>query len=72
MLYSGKPEIVIRQADHQKLSQLANALLERLPELADELLGEFERARVEPSAASDTVQMGTTSSTGPMTAIGDT
>ncbi len=55
-----KPEIVIRQADHQKLSQLANALLERLPELADELLGELDRARVAPSAAPDTVQMGTT------------
>jgi regulator of nucleoside diphosphate kinase len=55
-----KPNITIRQTDHQKLLQLANGLVERLPELADELLGELERARVEISSPPNTVQMGAT------------
>lgn len=55
-----KPTITIKQADHEKLLRLANGLAERLPELADELLGELERARVASSTPPNTVQMGTT------------
>lgn len=55
-----KPTIIITRADHEKLLQLANGLIERLPELADELLSELERARVEGSAPPNTVQMGAT------------
>lgn len=55
-----KPNITIKQADHEKLLQLANGLVERLPELADELLSELERARVAGSTPSNTVQMGAT------------
>jgi regulator of nucleoside diphosphate kinase len=55
-----KPDITIKQADHEKLSQLANGLVQRLPELADELFSELERARVDKFAPAHTVQMGTT------------
>jgi regulator of nucleoside diphosphate kinase len=55
-----KPSITIKRTDHEKLSQLANGLMERLPELADELLSELERARVAGTTPSNTVQMGAT------------
>lgn len=57
-----KPDIVISKADHGRLTQLANGLVDRKPELADELLGELERARVvaAETVPQDTVQMGTT------------
>lgn len=57
-----RPRIVIAQADHEKLLQLADALLERRPELAEELLGELDRARVVAgtSVPAGTVQMGST------------
>ena len=41
-----KPKIVIGKSDHSRLTQLANGLLERKPEVADLLLNELERARV--------------------------
>ncbi len=40
------PAIILGQSDHSKLNELAIAGLDRLPELADRLLGELERARV--------------------------
>jgi regulator of nucleoside diphosphate kinase len=55
-----KPNITVKQTDHEKLLQLANGLVQRLPELADELLGELERARIATTAPPDTVQMGAT------------
>ena len=57
-----RPRIVISKEDHGRLTQLANGLLERKPELADELLGELERARVvaDGSTPANTVQMGRT------------
>lgn len=57
-----RPQIVISKEDHSRLTQLANGLLENKPELAEELLGELERARVagNGSALSETVQMGST------------
>jgi regulator of nucleoside diphosphate kinase len=57
-----RPRIVISKADHTRLMQLANGLMERKPEVAEELLGELERARVvaDGKAPGDTVQMGST------------
>jgi len=40
------PAIVLGKADHSKLNELAIAGLDRMPELADRLLGELDRARV--------------------------
>lgn len=40
------PRIVIGDDEHQRLSALAASIAARQPELADELLGEMERARV--------------------------
>lgn len=40
------PAITLGQADHAKLNSLALASLERLPDLADRLLEELERAKV--------------------------
>lgn len=40
------PRIVIGETDHNTLSQLANAGLDRTPELAETLLDELERAKV--------------------------
>lgn len=53
-------KIVIGKSDHDKLTQLANALLDSKPEIADALLGELERARVvlDDNKPSSTVQMG--------------
>lgn len=57
-----KPKIVISRNDHARLLQIANGMVDRNPELADELLAELERARiVEPGRApADSVQMGAT------------
>ena len=56
------PQIVIRAADEDRLAALANSLLDRRPELAEELLGELARARLASGDAlpPDTVQMGST------------
>ena len=40
------PAITLGRADHSKLNALAMAGLERLPDLADRLLEELERAKV--------------------------
>lgn len=57
-----KPRIVVGDADHQRLSKLADAIADRSPELADELLGELERAKVVKTRAlpRDVVRMGST------------
>ncbi|HMN38392.1 MAG TPA: nucleoside diphosphate kinase regulator [Hyphomicrobium sp.] len=57
-----KPEIVISTQDHARLSRLAEGLVDRLPEVAGELLTEVERARVVPSESmtADIVAMGST------------
>ena len=56
------PDIVIRAADEDRLSELANSLLDSKPELAEELLGELARARLASGDAlpPDSVQMGST------------
>lgn len=57
-----KPGIVINKSDHARLLQLANGLLDRKPEMAEELLSELERARVveRGEMLQTTVQMGST------------
>jgi regulator of nucleoside diphosphate kinase len=55
-----RPAIVISDADHRRLSTLAEGLLDRLPEVAGALLAEVERASVVPAAdiPGSTVAMG--------------
>ena len=45
-----RPPIVIGDLDHQKLTRLASAAPESMADVADELLGELDRARVRPQA----------------------
>ena len=54
------PAIVIGKADHSKLNELAIAGLDRMPDLADRLLGELDRARVveEGKVPEDVARMG--------------
>ena len=56
------PQIVVSAADYERLTDLANASLERLPAVAQELLDEMERAKVVDAAAvpADVVRMGST------------
>ena len=62
MTTTRQPEIVIRAADEGRLTELANGLLARTPELAEALLGELARARLASgeSLPPDSVQMGST------------
>ena len=55
-------DIVIRDIDEDRLARLAAVMLEKKPELAEELLGELARARIASAAElpADTVQMGST------------
>jgi len=46
---SQKPDIVVSDADHGRLSKLAEGLLDRLPDVAEELLAELDRAKVVPA-----------------------
>ena len=56
------PQIVVSNADYERLTDLANASQSRLPEVAEELLAEMDRARVvdEAKVPSDVVRMGST------------
>ena len=56
------PQIIVSNADYERLTDLATASLERLPEVAQELLSEMDRARVVEAAAvpADVVRMGST------------
>lgn len=55
-----KPAIVVGKADHSKLNELAIAGLDRMPDVADRLLGELERAKVVDDAKvpEDVIRMG--------------
>ncbi|HVK90324.1 MAG TPA: nucleoside diphosphate kinase regulator [Mycoplana sp.] len=57
-----KPLIIVRESDYARLNDLAQASLDRNYEVADELLGELERASVvlDDQVASNVVQMGST------------
>ena len=55
-------EIIVSQADYERLTDLANASLHRLPEVAQELLAEMDRAKIvaEDAVPADVVRMGST------------
>jgi regulator of nucleoside diphosphate kinase len=55
-----KPKIVVGELDHGRLTGLANGALERIPEVAEELLAEMDRAKVVATAKlpADVVRMG--------------
>lgn len=56
------PQIIISNADYDRLSDLANASLQRLPEVAQELLDELDRAQIvsDEAVPADVVRMGST------------
>lgn len=56
------PNIIVSDADYERLTSLATAALERLPEVAEELLSEMGRARIVQAASvpPDVVRMGST------------
>ena len=56
------PHIIVSNADYERLTDLATASLERLPEVAEELLAEMDRAKVvrNDSVPADVVRMGST------------
>jgi regulator of nucleoside diphosphate kinase len=60
--YGPKPKIIVSNSDHSRLVGLASAAQERLPEVAEELLSEMERADVVAADAvpANVVQMGST------------
>lgn len=57
-----KPPIVIGRLEHEKLTRLAEGLVDRNPELAEDLLGELDRARLvdDTRLRADVVRMGST------------
>ncbi len=56
------PQIIVSTADYERLTDLANASLQRQPAVAQELLDEMERAKVVDASAvpTDVVRMGST------------
>ncbi|MGX8011408.1 nucleoside diphosphate kinase regulator [Mesorhizobium sp. ORM8.1] len=54
--------ILVSAADHDRLTSLARAFLDRVPDMAEGLLAEMDRARVATEAAmpADVVRMGST------------
>lgn len=57
-----KPRIVVSDADHARLSDLAAGALQRFPEIAEELQAEMVRAEVVAASVlpADVVRMGST------------
>lgn len=55
-----KPKIIVGERDYQRLTGLANGALERIPDVAEELLAEMDRAKVVAPAKlpADVVRMG--------------
>jgi regulator of nucleoside diphosphate kinase len=55
-------QIIVSDADYERLTDLATASLERLPEVAQELLSEMDRAQVvkNGNVPADVVRMGST------------
>ncbi len=58
----GKPKIVVRQSDYDRLQGLVSAAQGRIPEVAEELAGELDRAGIVEDAriGADIVRMGST------------
>lgn len=56
------PQIVVSNADYDRLTDLANASQARLPEVAEELLAEMDRAKVvdDTRVPQNVVRMGST------------
>ncbi len=56
------PNIIVSNADYERLTDLATASIERLPEVAEELLSEMDRAKIvkDGSVPADVVRMGST------------
>lgn len=56
------PQIIVSNADYERLTDLANASMHRVPEVAEELLAEMDRAKVveESAVPADVVRMGST------------
>ncbi len=56
------PQIIVSNADYERLTDLANASLQRLPDVAQELLSEMDRAKVvdDGNVPADVVRMGST------------
>ena len=56
------PNIIVSDADYERLTDLATASLERQPEVAQELLDEMDRAKVvkDGNVPADVVRMGST------------
>ena len=54
--------IIVSNAEYERLTDLANASIERLPEVAQELLDELERAQIvdDKDVPDDVVRMGST------------
>lgn len=54
------PEIILGGTDHARLTTLANAALDTVPDTAEELLSELDRARIvaDESVPRDVVRMG--------------
>ena len=59
-LHHAKPKIVVSDVDEKRLNGLATAVADRMPELADELLGELDRAKIvsQRTMPANVVQMG--------------
>lgn len=55
-----KPKIIVGEIDHVRLTGLATTALERVPEVAEELLAEMDRAKVVAprKLPADVVRMG--------------
>jgi regulator of nucleoside diphosphate kinase len=56
------PQIVVSTADYERLTDLANASMERLPDVAQELLDEMDarQGRRDGKVPADVVRMGST------------
>ena len=57
-----KPAITLSRTDHERLSRLAQSVVDRNPDVADQLLAELDRARVvsDSALAASIVRMGST------------
>jgi len=56
------PNIIVSNGDYERLTDLATASIESLPEVAEELLSEMDRAKVvrDDSVPANVVRMGST------------
>ena len=57
-----RPNIVVARSEHSRLYRLASAAADRMPEVADELLSELDRAKIVADTAvpADVVRIGST------------